>query len=99
MYHWVQEKLGVRKVIIYDFSRLCLVHTVLSKRTLKWFVETGKVEGWIDPRFPTVQGILRRGIKVEALKQFMLEQGPSKNTNLMEWDKVLAFIKIDLGQK
>ena len=88
MYNWVQEKTGVRKVIIYDFSRLCLVHTVLSKRTLKWFVETGKVDGWNDPRFPTVQGILRRGIKVEALKQFMLDQGPSKNTNLMEWDKV-----------
>ena len=90
MYKWVQEKTGVRKVTIYDFSRLCLVHTVLSKRTLKWFVETGKVEGWNDPRFPTVQGVLRRGITVEALKQFMLEQGPSKNTNLMEWDKIFS---------
>ncbi len=90
MYKWVQEKTGVRKVTIYDFSRLCLVHTVLSKRSLKWFVETGKVDGWNDPRFPTVQGVLRRGLTVEALKQFMLEQGPSKNTNLMEWDKIFS---------
>lgn len=64
--------------------------TVLSKRSLKWFVESGHAEGWYDPRFPTVQGIMRRGLTVEALKLFMLEQGPSKNTNLMEWDKLWA---------
>jgi glutamyl-tRNA synthetase len=73
MYHWVQEKLGLRKVTIYDYSRLNLVSTVLSKRNLKWFVEAGHVDGWNDPRFPTVQGIMRRGLSVEAMKQFMLE--------------------------
>jgi len=93
MYHWVQEKLGLRKVVIYDYSRLNLVSTVLSKRSLKWFVESNHVEGWNDPRFPTVQGIMRRGLTVEAMKQFMLEQGPSKNTNLMEWDKLWALNK------
>lgn len=90
LYDWVQEKLGLRKVIIYDYSRLNLVSTVLSKRSLKWFVESGHVDGWNDPRFPTVQGIMRRGLTVEAMKAFMLEQGPSKNTNLMEWDKLWA---------
>ena len=93
MYDWVQEKLGLRKVTIYDYSRLNLVSTVLSKRQLKWFVETNQVEGWCDPRFPTVQGIMRRGLTVEALKLFMLDQGPSKNTNLMEWDKLWALNK------
>jgi glutamyl-tRNA synthetase len=73
MYEWVQEKLGLRKVTIYDYSRLNLVSTVLSKRSLKWFVEAGVAESWMDPRFPTVQGIMRRGLTVEALKQFMLE--------------------------
>jgi glutamyl-tRNA synthetase len=73
----------LRKVTIYDYSRLNLVSTVLSKRSLKWFVESGHAEGWNDPRFPTVQGIMRRGLTVEAMKIFMLEQGPSKNTNLM----------------
>ena len=52
----------------------------------------GKVEGWNDPRFPTVQGILRRGLTVETLREFMLLQGPSKNTNFMEWDKVSIII-------
>lgn len=73
MYEWLQDKLGLRKVTIYDYSRLNLVSTILSKRSLKWFVETGFAEGWNDPRFPTVQGIMRRGFTVEALKNFMLE--------------------------
>ena len=53
-YHWVIEKLGLRKVEIYDYSRLNLVSTILSKRNLKWFVDEGICEGWEDPRFPTV---------------------------------------------
>jgi glutamyl-tRNA synthetase len=92
-YHWVLKKLGLRDVIIYGYSRLNLVSTILSKRSLKWFVEEGIAEGWNDPRFPTVQGIMRRGMTVPALAQFMLEQGPSKNTNLMEWDKIWAINK------
>jgi glutamyl-tRNA synthetase len=54
MYEWVQEKLGLRKVTIYDYSRLNLVSTILSKRSLKWFVESNIADGWMDPRFPTV---------------------------------------------
>ena len=75
------------------YSRLNLVSTILSKRSLKWFVEANIADGWYDPRFPTFQGIMRRGVTVEALKNFMLEQGPSKNTNLMEWDKLWAMNK------
>ena len=90
MYEWVQEALNLRRVNIYEFSRLNLIQTVLSKRYLKWFVETGRVEGWDDPRFPTVQGIVRRGLMPQALKDFCLEQGASKKTNLMEWDKIYA---------
>jgi glutamyl-tRNA synthetase len=54
------------------------VYTVLSKRKLTWFVETGRVDGWTDPRMPTVQGILRRGMKIEALKEFILSQVSSR---------------------
>jgi glutamyl-tRNA synthetase len=93
MYKWVQKAANLREVTIYEFSRLNLIHTVLSKRNLKWFVDTNQVEGWNDPRFPTVQGILRRGIRVQTLKDFMLSQGPSKSTNLMEWDKIYALNK------
>ncbi|CAM6096286.1 unnamed protein product [Calypogeia fissa] len=87
-YYRILEDMGVRKVHIWDFSRLNMVYTLLSKRKLQWFVDHGWVEGWDDPRFPTVQGIQRRGLKVEALKQFILSQGASKNLNLMEWDKL-----------
>ena len=90
MYEWVQAQFNLRKVTMYEFSRLNLIQTVLSKRYLKWFVETGRVEGWDDPRFPTVQGIIRRGILPEALKDFCLEMGASKKTNLMDWDKIYA---------
>lgn len=73
-YYRIQEDLGVKKVHIYEFSRLNMVYTLLSKRKLLWFVQNGKVDGWDDPRFPTVQGIVRRGLKIEALIQFILEQ-------------------------
>ncbi|TXG71077.1 hypothetical protein EZV62_006012 [Acer yangbiense] len=56
-------------------------------------VQNGKVDGWDDPRFPTIQGIVRRGLKVEALMQFILEQGALKNLNLMEWDKLWTINK------
>jgi glutamyl-tRNA synthetase len=92
-YYWIQKVLGLRPCVIYDYSRLNLVSTILSKRSLKWFVEQGIADGWMDPRFPTVQGIMRRGMTPAALSKFMLEQGPSKNTNLMEWDKIWAYNK------
>lgn len=93
-YYWLLKVLGLREdIIIYDYSRLNLVSTVLSKRNLAWFVSEGIADGWNDPRFPTVQGMMRRGLNPESLKRFMLEQGPSKNTNLMEWDKIWAYNK------
>lgn len=46
------------------------------------------VDGWDDPRFPTVRGIRRRGLTVEALKQYMLAQGPSQAVTSLEWDGI-----------
>ncbi|KAL1212741.1 Glutamate--tRNA ligase, cytoplasmic [Cardamine amara subsp. amara] len=92
-YFKVLEDMGKRQVILYEFSRLNLVFTLLSKRKLLWFVQNRLVDGWDDPRFPTVQGIVRRGLKIEALIQFILEQGASKNLNLMEWDKLWSINK------
>ncbi|KAF9566360.1 glutamate-tRNA ligase [Agrocybe pediades] len=87
-YYWMIEAAGVRKVNIWDFSRLNFVYTLLSKRKLHWFVDQKLVGGWDDPRFPTVRGIRRRGMTVEALRQFMLLQGPSQAVVSMEWDSI-----------
>jgi glutamyl-tRNA synthetase len=82
-----------RQVHIWEYSRMNFVNTCLSKRKLQWCGDTGKVTDWNDPRFPTVQGIMRRGMRVEALKEFILLQGASKNVNLMEWDKLWSINK------
>lgn len=92
-YNWVLKTLDLKHVHIYEFSRISFVRTVMSKRKLKWFVENNIVEGWDDPRMPTIRGILRRGLCKEALFQFILEQGPSKAGNLMQWDKLWAINK------
>ena len=68
-------------------------YTVLSKRKLTWFVDTHIVDGWDDPRLPTVRGIFRRGMTVEGLRQFIIAQGSSKSVVLMDWDKIWAFNK------
>lgn len=81
---------GLPSVHMWDYARLAFVHTVLSKRKLTWFVDNGVVSGWDDPRFPTVRGVLRRGLTVGALRAFILEQGASKNTTLQDWDKLWA---------
>lgn len=85
--------MGMRKVHIWDYSRLNFVYTTLSKRKLQWFVDQGHVERWDDPRFPTVQGMKRRGLQIEALKEFILMQGASRNVNLMEWEKLWTLNK------
>jgi glutamyl-tRNA synthetase len=89
-YAWIQDALKLRKVTIQSFARMNFINTCLSKRKLQWFVDNDKVEGWFDPRFPTVQGVLRRGVTVEALKSFIYSQGASRRITDMEWDKFWA---------
>ncbi|THH13649.1 hypothetical protein EW146_g6591 [Bondarzewia mesenterica] len=92
-YSWMIEALGLRRVFIWDFSRLNFIYTLLSKRKLQWFVDRGFVRGWDDPRFPTVRGIRRRGMTVEAICQFMLSQGPSQAVVSLEWDSIWSLNK------
>nr|CAD7393466.1 unnamed protein product [Timema cristinae] len=195
-FYWFIEALGLRKPHIWEYSRLNMTNTVLSKRKLTWFVDEGLVDGWYswsghlrefpveqlrvtvlgneiipkaefltfsidacghtwrgqfippsdnkrreifltlpidnrftdwwpgmgllfsitgtrfsadygiwglanlknlwirdDPRFPTVRGVLRRGMTVEGLKQFIIAQGSSRSVVVMEWDKIWAFNK------
>ncbi|KAJ7583033.1 glutamate-tRNA ligase [Mycena floridula] len=92
-YFWMIEASGLRSVRIWDFSRLNFIYTLLSKRKLREFVNTGAVRGWDDPRMPTIRGIRRRGLTVEALRQFMLSQGPSQAVVSLEWDSIWALNK------
>ncbi|KAI7379992.1 glutamyl-tRNA synthetase-like protein [Hortaea werneckii] len=84
-YEWMQRALRLRAVTIWDFSRMNFVRTVLSKRKLGRIVAQGHVWGWDDPRMPTIRGIMRRGMTVTALRDFILKQGPSRNILNLEW--------------
>jgi glutamyl-tRNA synthetase len=95
-YYWIIDALGIRKPHIWEFSKLNFSYTVLSKRKLQWFVNNNLVDGWFDPRFPTIQGLLRRGMTVDALRKFILSQGASVADTLMAWDKIWAMNKYEL---
>ncbi|KAL8727578.1 MAG: hypothetical protein Q9166_005984 [cf. Caloplaca sp. 2 TL-2023] len=84
-YNWMLEALNLRKVNIWDFARMNFIRTLLSKRKLTKFVESGVVWGWDDPRFPTIRGIRRRGMTIDALREFILKQGPSRNIVNLDW--------------
>ena len=84
-YQWILKALDLRRVRIHGFARINFVNTVLSKRKLTWFVENGHVTGWDDPRFPTVRGVVRRGVNIAALRRFVYLQGASRNLVNMDW--------------
>jgi glutamyl-tRNA synthetase len=92
-YYWICDALGIRKPFIWDYSRLNFTYTVMSKRKLTKLVDMGAVEGWDDPRFPTVRGLVRRGLTVDALRNFVLEQGASRSVATMQWEKLWALNK------
>ena len=90
LYYEIVDRLGLRKPYIYDFSRLELKGTVLSKRFLAPLIERGLVMGWDDPRLPTIMGLKRRGILPEAIKRFVLSFGLSKVESEPNMDALLA---------
>jgi len=92
-FNWFIDALGLRKPHIYAYARLNMTNTVMSKRKLTHLVDSGVVDGWNDPRLPTVRGVLARGLTVAALKEFIVAQGSSRSVVFMEWDKIWAINK------
>ena len=85
LYDWLIEHLPVpSRPRQYEFARLNLSHTVLSKRKLLQLVREGHVQGWDDPRMPTLAGLRRRGVPPAAIRDFIGRVGVARSDNLVE---------------
>ena len=87
LYDWFLEELGIFRSRQYEFARLNITHTVMSKRRLLELVENNYVQGWDDPRMPTISGLRRRGYTPEAIRQFCTRIGVTKqnSTHDISW--------------
>jgi glutaminyl-tRNA synthetase len=84
LYDWFLDQLGVHHPQQIEFARLNLSHTVLSKRRLLELVEAGLVNGWDDPRMPTISGFRRRGFTPEAIANFADIIGVAKDNSIVD---------------
>ncbi len=84
LYDWLIEKLEIFPSKQYEFARLNLSYTVMSKRKLLQLVNEGVVSGWDDPRMPTISGLRRRGYTPESIREFCERIGIAKRENLIE---------------
>ena len=84
LYDWLIEKLEIFPSKQYEFARLNLSYTVMSKRKLLQLVNEGIVNGWDDPRMPTISGLRRRGYSPESIREFCERIGIAKRENLIE---------------
>jgi glutaminyl-tRNA synthetase len=90
--------LGIFPSKQYDFARLNLTYTVMSKRKLKQLVEEGHVRSWDDPRMPTISGFRRRGYTPESIREFANRVGIAKRENLIELSLLEFCIREDLNK-
>ena len=85
LYDWVVDNIGFeQKPRQYEFARLNVTNTVMSKRYLRQLVETGVVDGWDDPRMPTLCGLRRRGYTPSAIFDFVSRAGVAKNFSIVD---------------
>jgi glutaminyl-tRNA synthetase len=84
LYDWFIEKLGIFPSRQYEFARLNMTYTVMSKRKLLQLVNEGYVNGWDDPRMPTISGLRRRGYTPESIRVFAEKIGVAKRDNLID---------------
>ncbi|MEE8238184.1 MAG: glutamine--tRNA ligase/YqeY domain fusion protein [Gammaproteobacteria bacterium] len=99
LYNWLIEQSGVpNHPQQYEFSRLNLMYTVLSKRKLKRLVDEGHVDGWDDPRMPTLSGMRRRGYTPVAIRDFIDRIGVTKKDNVIELGSLENSVREDLNE-
>ncbi|WP_265461326.1 glutamine--tRNA ligase [Haemophilus influenzae] len=100
LYDWVLENISVERPLPhqYEFSRLNLEGTLTSKRKLLKLVNDGIVDGWNDPRMPTISGLRRRGYTPASLREFCRRIGVTKQDNVVEYSALEACIREDLNE-
>ncbi|MBW6411361.1 glutamine--tRNA ligase/YqeY domain fusion protein [Clostridium weizhouense] len=100
LYDWVVKECEMESVPRQiEFARLNMTNTVMSKRKLKQLVDEGIVDGWDDPRMPTISGLRRRGYTSEAIRNFCTAIGVAKSNSLVDSQMLEYFIREDLQLK
>jgi glutaminyl-tRNA synthetase len=99
LYDWFLERLGIHHPRQIEFARLSLSYTVMSKRLLLELVRDGQVEGWDDPRMPTISGLRRRGYTPEAIREFCNRIGVTKFNSLTDLTLLEFCIREDLNRR
>jgi glutaminyl-tRNA synthetase len=98
LYDWLIEKLEIFPSRQYEFARLNMTYTVMSKRKLLQLVNEKYVESWDDPRMPTISGMRRRGYTAKAIRDFCDRIGVAKRENLIDLGLLEFFVREDLNK-
>lgn len=98
LYDWFLRVLDLYKVQQIEFARLQLSYTILSKRKLIQLVQEGYVDGWDDPRMPTIRGMKRRGYPAGAIRQFCSMIGVSKANSTVEYEVLEYCVRAQLNE-
>ena len=99
LYDWYLDQLSAYHPQQIEFARLNLNYTIMSKRKLKRLVDEGHVDGWSDPRMPTVSGLRRRGYTPESIRNFSDEIGVTKRDAMVDVAKLENALRDDLNKK
>ena len=99
LYDWFIEQLGIFPSKQYEFARINLTYTVMSKRKLLQLVNEGHVRGWDDPRMPTISALRRRGYTPESIREFALRAGVAKRDKINDVGLLEFCIREDLNKR
>lgn len=98
LYNWFIQQLGLFPSKQIEFARLNLAYTIMSKRKLQRLVENGLVDGWDDPRLPTIAGLRRRGYTPHAIREFCDRIGVAKRDAITDFSLLEFCVREDLNQ-